>query len=61
MTDATAERIEAFIERLRIPSGMEVGLWGVPVSLQALDAGGEDGTIRRKNGTTGGRKEQGQG
>ncbi|GCD40207.1 hypothetical protein OEIGOIKO_08064 [Streptomyces chrestomyceticus JCM 4735] len=64
MTDTTAERIEAFIERLRIPFGMEVGLerdWDVLVCLQALDAGGEDRTVRRKNGTTGERKKQEQG
>ncbi|RSO26270.1 hypothetical protein DMH15_29725 [Streptomyces sp. WAC 06725] len=87
MTDTTAERIEAFIEQLRIPPGTEVDLtrdfdpgsragiakkttgvellrvgiellaeyqrrlaaeqtWGVLVCLQALDAGGKDGTIR---------------
>ncbi|OKI02411.1 hypothetical protein A6A06_15325 [Streptomyces sp. CB02923] len=87
MTDTTAERIEAFIEQLRIPFGTEVDLeqdfdpgfragiaektngvellrvgiellaeyqrrlaaertWGVLVCLQALDAGGKDGTIR---------------
>ncbi|WP_030664714.1 polyphosphate kinase 2 family protein [Streptomyces rimosus] len=87
MTDTTAERIEAFIEQLRVPPGTEVDLEkdfdpgfragiakktngiellsvgiellaeyqrrlaaeqtrGVLVCLQALDAGGKDGTIR---------------
>ncbi|MEU2790986.1 polyphosphate kinase 2 family protein [Streptomyces sp. NPDC007100] len=87
MTDTTAERIEAFIEQLRVPPGTKVDLEedfdpgfragivkktdgvellrvgiellaeyqqrlaaeqtrGVLVCLQALDAGGKDGTIR---------------